>query len=95
LGRGFGNIGPQFTQYGFGPPSQPKVRTGNPRRSIAELRQHKASHLVDHGLPRRQVRKPATVSIFCKLSSPQLRGCDRLWDQGCGNRFDDKQLYAL
>jgi hypothetical protein len=52
LGAGFDNLGAQLTQHSFGPPSHDKIRTGNARRPAAELRQHKASHSVDHGLVR-------------------------------------------
>jgi hypothetical protein len=52
LGRGFGYLGAQLMQNGFRSPSQPKVSTGDARRPAAKLRQHKASHLVDHGFVR-------------------------------------------
>jgi hypothetical protein len=46
------DLGAQLAQHGFGPPSHDKVRASDPRRPAAELRQHKASHLVDHGIVR-------------------------------------------
>jgi hypothetical protein len=52
LGAGFGNLGAQLAQHGFSPPSHAKISAANPRRPAAELRQHKASHLVDHGFVR-------------------------------------------
>ena len=52
LPAGFGNLGAQLAQHGFGSSSQAKVCARNARRPTAELRQHKASHLVDHGFVR-------------------------------------------
>jgi hypothetical protein len=51
-------------------PSHDKVRTSNPCGPAAELRQHKASHLVDHGLVRVALHQGALL-----LLDPDAQQC--------------------
>jgi hypothetical protein len=70
LGAGFGNLGAQFSQHSFGPPSQAEVLTSNARRPRAKLRQYKASHLVNHGFVRITLHQ-----LTLLLLNPEAQQC--------------------